>query len=100
MGDPHDTYFRSLSREEQHLVALKDLLYDGSWDEIVVDLRARKAGKPHVFKLETRIDEDILRIEKLRAYEAEAGIDLVRYLSRSEKRAGRSDKGPGGSDRS
>jgi len=81
MDDPHEAYFRSLPREERHLVALKELLYERSWDEIVADLRARKAGSPHVFKLETRIDEDLLRIEKLRAYEAETGVDLGRYVA-------------------
>ena len=88
--DPHQTYFRTLSQEEQHLVALKQLLYEGSWDEMSVDLRARKAGKPYVFKLETRIDEDLERIEKFRAYEAEAGIDLGDYLPD----LGRAEGGP------
>ncbi len=82
MQDAHEVYFRTLSREEQHLVALRELLYEGSWEEIMVDLRARKAGKPHVFKLETRIDEDLLRIEKLRSYESDTGVDLGRYLPR------------------
>jgi hypothetical protein len=82
MQDAHDVYFRTLSREEQHLLALKELLYEGSWEEIVLDLRARKAGKPHVFKLETRIDEDLLRIEKLRSYEADCGVNLAKYLPR------------------
>ncbi len=82
MQDAHEVYFRTLSREEQHLLALKDLLYEGSWEEMMINLRARKAGKPHVFKLEIRIDEDLLRIEKLRAYEADTGVDLARYFPR------------------
>jgi hypothetical protein len=80
MDDCHEAYFRSLSREEKHLIALKSLLYDGSWEEIVRDLQARRAGKPYVFKLETRIDEDLLRVEKLQAYEDATGVDLSKYL--------------------
>ncbi|MBN1442127.1 MAG: hypothetical protein JXA90_05420 [Planctomycetes bacterium] len=63
-----------------HLVALKEFLYDGSWDEIAADLRARKTGRPHVFKLETRIEEDLDRIEKLLTYERQEGINLGDYL--------------------
>ncbi len=82
--DPHQAYFDSLSSEEQHLVALKRLLYEGSWDEIVTDLRARKEGRPHVFKLATRIDEDLRRIAKLKAYEDDNEVDLSDYLSYGE----------------
>ena len=78
--DPHEAFFRSLSKEEVHLIALKEYLYDGSWDEIVRDLRARKEGRPHVFKLETRIEEDLERIAKLVGYEDRTGIDLADYL--------------------
>jgi len=78
--DPHEAYFKSLSKEEQHLVALKELLYEGSWDEIVMDLKARKEGKPYVFRLETRIDEDLDRIKRLRAYEEEHGVSLAEYM--------------------
>lgn len=80
MDDPHETFFRSLPSEEKHLVALRDYLYEGSWDEIVVDLVARKEGKPYVYKLETRIDEDLERIQRLAAYEKAHGVDLGRYL--------------------
>lgn len=78
--DSHEYYFRSLSREEVHLVALKEFLYEGSWEEILEDLVARKEGKPHVYKLESRIDEDLDRIEKLLAYEQETGVNLGKYL--------------------
>ena len=78
--DPHEAFFRSLSREEMHLVALKEFLYEGSWAEIVADLEARKEKKPHVFKLETRIEEDLVRIAKLLAYEESTGINLGKYL--------------------
>ena len=89
--DAHEVFFRSLSQEEMHLIALKEFLYDGSWEEISADLRARKAGKPHVFKLETRIDEDLDRIERLLRYEREEGVNLGDYLYLyKESRAGNS----------
>jgi hypothetical protein len=86
--DQHEVYFQSLSREEKHLVALKELLYEGSWDEMVSDLKARKEGKPYVFKLESRIEEDLARIEKLREYESRMGVDLGKYVPR--RKVGRS----------
>ena len=66
------------------MLALKDLLYEGSWDEIEIDLKARKDNKPYVVKLDNRIDEDLLRIERLRAYEDEKGIDLGQYLPHNQ----------------
>ncbi|MCZ6792447.1 MAG: hypothetical protein O7J95_02390 [Planctomycetota bacterium] len=78
--DPHEEFFRSLPPEEIHLVALKEFLYEGSWGDILKDLVARKEGKPHVYKLETRIDEDLARIEKLVHYEKRTGVNLGKYL--------------------
>ena len=66
------------------MLALKDLLYEGSWDEIEIDLKARKDNKPYVVKLDSRIDEDLLRIERLRAYEDEKGSDLGQYLPHNQ----------------
>ena len=80
----HESFFSSLSEEEHHLLALKDLLYEGSWEEIEIDLKARKDNKPYVVKLDSRIDEDLLRIEKLRAYEDEKGVDLGLYLPHNQ----------------
>ena len=80
----HESFFRALSEEEQHLLALKDLLYVGSWEELETDLKARKEGTPYVVKLDNRIDEDLLRIERLKAYEVEKGIDLGRYLPHNQ----------------
>ena len=80
----HESFFSSLSEEEHHLIALKDLLYEGSWDEIEIDLKARKDNKPYVVKLDSRIDEDLLRSERLRAYEDEKGIDLCQYLPHNQ----------------
>ena len=84
MDSQHQRYFDELSIEEQHLVAIKGLLYEGSWEEMLSDLHARKVGKPHIFKLETRIDDDLERISKLSSYEEREGVDLTEYLPRRQ----------------
>jgi hypothetical protein len=84
MQERHREFFRSLSREERQLILLRDELYDGSWDEMVEDLRDRLAGKPYIFKLMNRIEEDLARIERLRKYEGEQGVDLGRVREAEE----------------
>lgn len=78
--EAHQRYVSSLSPEEILLLTLRDELYDGSWERMHNDLRDRLHGKPYVFKLVHRIEEDILRIDRLRAYEGEHGVNLARYV--------------------
>ena len=73
-------YVRTLSDEHKMLVALKAQLYDGSWDAMLDDLRNRLAGKPYIFKLVHRIQDDIERIEQMRRFEAEHSVDLADYV--------------------
>ena len=82
--DPHEAYFRSLSPEEEQLLVLRDFLYEGDWEEMLQDLRDRRNGKPFIFKLTTRIEEDIGRIDRLREYERKHGVDLGRYVRPEE----------------
>ncbi len=70
-------YVSHLSAEHRMLVALKSQLYGGSWEPMLDDLRNRLAGKPYIFKLVNRIQEDIERIEEMKRFEAEYGIDLA-----------------------
>jgi hypothetical protein len=86
--DPHEEFFRSLSREEVQLLALREYLYEGSWAEIVADLEARKHDRPYVFKLDSRIDEDLDRIRRLADYELTTGADLGSYLHLVEEAEG------------
>ena len=73
--------FLELLREpERMLIILKQELYDGSWDEMEADLKARLSGSPYIFKLASRIEDDLARIEKLRAFEASAGVDLSQFV--------------------
>jgi hypothetical protein len=69
-----------LSKAERVLVVVRDELYGGSWDELIEDLRARQDQKPYIFKLNSRIDEDLSRISKLRAFEQEEEINLASLL--------------------
>lgn len=74
-----------LAPEEKILVIIRDELYDGKWDELLEDLKARLAGRPYVLKLAGRIEDDIRRIARLRAIEEEHHINLADYIEGSAK---------------
>ncbi len=76
----HEDFLRSLAKEDLQLLILRKVLYEGRWDEMEKDLIARRDGRPFVFKLQTRIDEDLKRIGMLRAYEQENGVDLQDFV--------------------
>ena len=73
-------YVDRLSEEHRMLVILKAQLYDGTWDSMLNDLKNRLAGKPYIFKLVNRINEDIERIEEMQQFEAEHNVDLADYV--------------------
>lgn len=73
-------FVRQMSLEERMLVVLKRNLYEGAWDDMVADLKARLEGKPYIFRLASRITEDLERIDRLRAYEVENNVDLSDYV--------------------
>lgn len=77
----HRAFAESLSKAERVLVVVRDELYGGSWDELVLDLEARQQRKPYVYRLNARIDEDLSRIAKLREYEQEQAVDLGALLN-------------------
>ena len=85
-GDPNESAQQVqrvvdlLRSEERMLVVLKRELYEGSWDEMAADLQARLAGKPYIFKLAHRIEDDLGRIDRLRAIEQRYGVDLSDYV--------------------
>ncbi len=76
-------YVSGLGDEQRMLVALKAQLYGGSWEPMLDDLRNRLSGKPYIFKLATRIQDDIERIEQMQQFEAEHDIDLADYVELS-----------------
>jgi len=73
-------YVKGLGDEQRMLVALKAQLYGGSWEPMLDDLRNRLDGKPYIFKLATRIQDDIERIEQMQKFEAEHRIDLADHV--------------------
>jgi hypothetical protein len=76
-------FVNSLSEEQRMLVVLKAKLYGGSWEPMLDDLRNRLAGKPYIFKLANRIQDDIERIEEMLEFEAEHKIDMADYVDLS-----------------
>jgi hypothetical protein len=72
----HKTYYDGLSEEAKMLLVLRDELYMGSWDKMVDDLKNRLKGRPYIFKLVNRIEEDLERIETLRSYEGKHKVNL------------------------
>jgi len=73
-------YVDRLSSEHRMLVILKAQLYDGTWDSMLDDLKNRLEGKPYIFKLVNRINDDITRIEEMQKFEADHNIDLADYV--------------------
>ena len=70
-------FIERLTDEHRMLIVLKAQLYGGSWDPMLDDLKNRLAGKPYIFKLATRIKDDIARIEMMQEFEQEQDIDLT-----------------------
>ena len=76
-------FVQILGEESRMLVVLKAQLYDGTWEPMLDDLRNRLDGKPYIFKLANRIQDDIERIERMQQFEAEYGVDLADHVKLS-----------------
>ena len=81
--DAHKQFISSLGDEELMLLTLRDELYEGSWANMLQDLKDRLKGKPYIFKLVNRIEEDIVRIEKMQKYEEDNGVNLADFKDES-----------------
>ena len=75
-----ETFIRELTGEERTLLVVRDELYSGSWDEMLKDLAARLQAKPYVFKLATRIEDDIVRIQRMRDFEDQHNVNLKDHV--------------------
>jgi len=73
-------YAGRLSNEHRMLIILKAQLYGGTWEPMLDDLQNRLAGKPYIFKLVTRIKDDIARIEEMKKFEEEHHTDLADHV--------------------
>ena len=80
MTNKFQKYYAALTPEERMLLTLRDELYGGKWERMIGDLNDRLKGRPFIFKLVSRIKEDLRRIEKLQEYEKKHGINLVDYI--------------------
>jgi hypothetical protein len=73
-------FINGFSDEHRMLVVLKAQLYDNTWEPMLDDLQNRLAGKPYIFKLVNRIQDDIRRIGEMQEFENEHEIDLADYI--------------------
>ena len=73
-------FVSGLSEEHQMLIVLKSQLYSNSWEPMLDDLRNRLDGKPYIFKLASRIQDDVDRIEKMQKFEKDYDINLADYV--------------------
>ena len=73
-------FLRGLTPEERTLLVIREELYAGSWEEMLQDLEARLQAKPYVFKLATRIEDDIVRIRKMRDFENALHLNLKDHV--------------------
>jgi len=72
-----------LTDEQRMLLDLRDVLYEGSWEDFRRDLEARQSAEPHVFEIvppSPRLQEAIARhlevIEELEQWERQHGRRL------------------------
>ena len=73
-------FVKGLSVEHKMRIVLKSQLYGGSWEPMYQDLKNRLAGKPYIFKLANRINEDIERIDEMVRFEKEHKTNLCDYV--------------------
>lgn len=74
-------FLAALTAEQRMLIILKKQLYGGQWQPMLEDLKNRLNGKPYIFKLVNRIQDDIERIEKIAAFEKQTGVDLSDFVN-------------------
>jgi hypothetical protein len=79
-GRAVDDFVKGLSDEHRMLIVLKAKPYGGAWGAMLEGLHNRLAGKPYIFKLASRIHDDIERIEQMRQFETEHDVDLAEYV--------------------
>lgn len=84
-------FLRGCSLEDKVLLDVRDELYAGDWDELEQDLRARLAGKPHIFRLMSKIEEDLARLETLRSFEKANDVNLGPVKRRVEEERERTE---------
>lgn len=74
-------FVKQMKEFELVLIDLKEILYEGSWDRITMDLRNARDEKPHVYRLSHAIDRDLKAIERLKAFEEKHHVSLAQLLA-------------------
>lgn len=80
---PVEEFIARLEPYERVLLDLKEQLYEGSWERILEDLRARMEGKPYIFKLSKTIARDVAAIERMKAYEMRQMVSLSEWVRKN-----------------
>ncbi|MFN7182228.1 MAG: hypothetical protein ACK4NF_06085 [Planctomycetota bacterium] len=80
-----EEFVKNLTDEDKLLLILRNELYESSWDLFKKDLENRKKGKPYIFKLMKRIEEDLERIKRLQQFEKKYNINLFEYIKKEKK---------------
>ena len=75
-----DAFLESLTDEDKMLLRLREELYEGRWDAMLTDLNDRLHGRPYIFRLASRIQDDMARVQRLSRFEREKGVNLARLL--------------------
>ena len=77
-------FVKTLTAEHRMLIVLKSQLYEGSWKPMLDDLQNRLTGKPYIFKLAGRINDDIQRIQQMQQFEKDHNLNLADYVDSVE----------------
>ena len=75
-----EEFVAGMTPDDKMLVTLRDELYAGRWDEMQTDLQERLAGRPYVFKLASRIEDDLGRIRRMRLMEEQCQVNLKDFV--------------------
>jgi hypothetical protein len=70
----------NLTPDEKMVIILCSELYGCSWDKMLDELAERLKGRPYIFRLVNRIEDDMERIKKLRFIESEHKFSFFDYL--------------------
>ena len=73
-------FLDQLTDEDKMLIRLRQELYEGRWDAMLADLNDRLHGRPYIFKLASRIQDDIARVQRLSKFERDRNVNLARQL--------------------
>ncbi|MBI1370805.1 MAG: hypothetical protein GC162_19400 [Planctomycetes bacterium] len=83
LPEPLRRFVAALTPEHKLLLTLKHQLYDGDWRPMIADLNNRLAGRPHVFRLAERIEDDLRRIQQLCCVEEQYQVELSELINPS-----------------